>query len=286
MRCAWKELLAILPPWLRQEVDTGERDKLQEIRLRIKAPPELVIAGKSKWLSRCVTREDLNFCVNTASRYSPWSAVTAAQGFITAPGGHRIGLCGEAICKDGEMAGIRTVMSLCIRIARDYPGIGDKLKHLEGSILILGAPGWGKTTLLRDLIRQRSDGEIQTSVVDERGELFPGCVFPTGKRTDVLTGCAKAAGIEMLLRTMGPQCIAVDEITAEADCQAMLRAAWCGVSLLATAHAASIADFHSRPVYRVLAETGIFQYIVLLHQDKSWHLERSGQWTTNGSGRY
>ncbi len=184
------------------------------------------------------------------------------------------------------MGGIRNVTSVCIRVARDYPGIGDALKQIEGSLLILGAPGWGKTTLLRDLIRLRSEGGIQTGVVDERGELFPGDAFPAGKRTDILTGCGKAEGIENLLRTMSPGCIAVDEITAEADCLALTRAAWCGVSLLATAHAASLSDFYSRPVYKSLAESGIFGHIVILQRDKTWTLERSRRWNTNGSARY
>lgn len=284
MRCAWKELLSILPPWLQREVDTVGKDKLQELRLRVNAPPELVLGGKSLWLSRAATADDLNFCVNTASRYSPWSASTAASGYITAPGGHRIGLCGETVWKNGSVTGVRTISSLCIRVARDFPGIGELLSRVSGSLLILGAPGWGKTTLLRDLIRQRSDGGKHIAVVDERGELFPRG-FPQGKRTDILTGCAKGQGIEMLLRTMGPDCIAVDEITAQEDCGALIGAAWCGVKLLATAHASSLEDFLNRPVYAELSRRHIFDTIVVLHQDKSWHTERRTEWNTNGSAR-
>lgn len=284
MRCAWKELMAILPPWLQREAG-GAQDKLQELRLRINSPPELVTAEGCCWRNRNVTMDDLNFCVNTASRYSPWAASTAAQGYITAPGGHRIGLCGEAVCKDGHIAGIRHLNALCIRVARDFPGIAAGLQAQNGSLLILGAPGWGKTTLLRDLIRQRSDRGGHISVVDERGELFPQGGFPAGRRTDILTGCSKAEGIEMLLRTMGPDCIAVDEITAETDCRGLIRAARCGVDLLATAHAASMEDFLSRDVYKPLSARHIFDHIVILHPDKSWHLERRPQWSTNGSAR-
>ena len=272
MMCAWKELLSILPLSLRAETDLLGNEKLQELRLRINEPPELVLLGKSHWLKGKISRDDLNFIVNTASRYSPWAASTVAQGYITAPGGHRIGLCGEVVCRNGTVEGIREVHSLCIRIARDFPGIGKDAADLKGSILILGAPGWGKTTLLRDLIRQLSEKEC-ISVVDERGELFPEG-FPPGKRSDILTGCPKSQGIEMLLRTMGPSCIAVDEITAEKDSAALLRAANCGVRLLATAHAASVQDFRRRSVYRTLIENGIFKNLLVLREDKSYSVER------------
>lgn len=272
MMCAWKELLSILPPRLRREVDSLGKESVQELRLRINAPPELVLGEKSLWLTETASRDDLNFVINTASRYSPWSASTAVQGYITAPGGHRIGLCGEAVCRGGAVEGIREVSSLCIRVARDFPGIGKKAAGLNGSILILGAPGWGKTTLLRDLIRQLAEKE-SVSVVDERGELFP-VGFARGKRMDVLTGCPKPAGIDMTLRTMGPSCIAVDEITAEGDCQALIQAVNCGVRLLATAHAASVQDFLRRRVYRPLAEERIFETLLVLSRDKSYKVER------------
>lgn len=272
MRCAWKELLSILPQWLRSEVDRLGRERLQELRLRLHAPPELVMGHERVWLKQAVTVDDLNFCVNTASRYSPWAASTAAKGYITAPGGHRIGLCGEAVCQEDRMTGIRNLTSICIRIARDFPGIAQNL-HCDGSILILGAPGWGKTTLLRDLIRKESDSGEHIAVVDERGELFP-ADFPAGKCTDVLTGCSKSVGIPALLRTMGPSCIAVDEITEEADCRAILQAFGCGVRLFATAHASSLRDFQQRTVYRPLIENKVFHTVAVLRSDKSWHLER------------
>ena len=271
MMCAWKELLAVMPPRLRSEVDRLGKEDLQELRLRVHSPPELVLRSGSRWLSGESTREELSFCVNAASRYSPWSAATAVKGYITAPGGHRIGLCGEAVCKDGQACGIREVKSLCIRVARDFPGIGKKA-DLQGSVLILGAPGWGKTTLLRDICRRMAETET-VSVVDERGELFPDG-FGRGKRMDVLTGCPKAEGVEMVLRTMGPACIAVDEITAPADAEALVQAANCGVRLLATAHAASAKEFRRRPIYRPLIEQGIFETLVVLRQDKSYSVER------------
>ena len=274
MTCAWKELLAILPPWLGAEADRLGRDDLQEIRLRLGMPAELVSGGGSRWLERKASRDDLNFCINTASRYSPWTAQTISQGFLTAPGGHRIGICGGVVVKDGAITGIREARMLCIRVARDFPGIAGKADRLGGSILLLGPPGSGKTTLLRDLAR-RISREENVAVVDERGELFPieGC-FESGPRMDVLTGGTKAQGIDMVLRTMGPECVAVDEITAEGDCQALLRAGWCGVRLLATAHAASMQDLRNRPVYRSLVQTKLFDHVLILSRDKSWRVER------------
>ena len=272
MMCAWKSLLSILPPNMRTEVDRLGKDSLQELRLRLGIPAELVLGGESRWLTREVSRDDLNYCVNAATRYSPWAAATAAQGYITAPGGHRIGLCGEAVCQNGTVTGIRELSSLCIRVARDFPGIGKRAAQYQGSILILGAPGWGKTTLLRDLIRQLGQRE-PVSVVDERGELFPQGL-ERGRCVDVLTGCPKPAGIGMLLRAMGPKCIAVDEITAEPDAKALLDAANCGVRLLATAHGTSAAGFRCRSVYRPLYERGVFQTLLVLRPDKSYQAER------------
>lgn len=284
MTCAWKELLAVLPIWMRKEVDTQGADCLQELRLRINSPPELVFADKSCWLNRRITSEDLNYTVNAASRYSPWTASSAAQGYITVLGGHRIGLCGETVVWQGSVTGIRNITSLCIRIARDFPGIAEKISKITGSILILGAPGWGKTTLLRDLIRQKQNAE-KICVMDERGELFPEGL-PRGNRIDVLAGCSKKNGIRMLLRTMGPSCIAMDEITDPEDTCALLEAANCGVHLLATAHAASISDFRQRRIYQPLLENHIFDVFLVLQKDKSYTMERMTEWVTSGLVQY
>lgn len=272
MRCAWKELLAILPVHLRGEVDRLGKEGMQELRLRINSPPELVLTGKRQWLSGSSTKEDLNFVINAASKYSPWRASTVAQGYITAPGGHRIGLCGEAICRNGIFEGIREPTSLCIRVARDYPGIANLAEGINGSILILGAPGWGKTTLLRDLIRLVCQKQ-HVAVLDERNELFPEG-FTRGRGMDVMLGCPKHQGIGLLLRTMGPECIAVDEITEEEDCSALVQAANCGVRLLASAHASGMVDFRQRRVYRKLVENRIFDALLILRQDKSCYVER------------
>ena len=272
MTCPWKELLGILPPWLRLEADRRGRDTLQEIHLRIGAGPELVLAGESSFLNRDVTQEDVRFVINMASRYSPWASATTAQGYITAPGGHRIGLCGEVTCLEGSVKGIRQPESLCIRVCRDFPGIASGIGKRKSSLLILGAPGWGKTTLLRDIARTIAETD-KVSVVDERGEVFPQGIY-RGKRMDVMTGCPKPKGIDMVLRTMSPDWIAVDEITGFRDCNALRSAAGCGVRFLATAHASSRKDLYQRPIYRSLTECGLFDDLCILKPDKTFHLEK------------
>ena len=274
MKCTWDALLAIVPQRLRQEVDKLGRDTMEELHLRVGQPVELICSGVSCPIGANATGEDIRFVINTASRYSPWAATSVLKGYLTAAGGHRIGMCGECVLQDGQVTAIREVYSLCIRVARDFPGIGKNAPQ-TGSLLILGPPGAGKTTLLRDVIRWRSTRGTAISVVDERGELFPRSnLFDPGPRTDVLTGCNKTQGVEIALRTMGPKCIAVDEITATEDCQALVSALWCGVDLLATAHASNCNDLRSRPVYRPLVQTGLFSHVIVLNRDKSWHVER------------
>lgn len=273
MKCAWESLMQILPPWLRPEADRLGKEGLQELRLRLGKPPELVIAGESTWLDQQVVAEDLNFVINTASRYSPWAAESIREGYLTAPGGHRIGICGRAVVHGGVVTGIRQAESLCIRVARDFPGIAREASNLSGSILIIGPPGWGKTTLLRDLIRQISRKET-VAVVDERGELFPQGAFDEGKRLDVLTGCPKKDGILMVLRTMGPTSLALDEITAQEDCEALVHAGWCGVRLLATVHGSGLKELYSKPLYRPLVKSGLFDHFLVLDKQKCFHEER------------
>ena len=275
MKCAWTQLLSVLPQHIRSDVDRLSKDTLQELRLRLGKPAILITTKGNYKMCNSITAEDIHFVVNTASRYSPWSAATASQGYITAPGGHRIGLCGHCVTLDGEITGIRNVTGVCIRVAREFVGVAEGIPQ-RGSVLILGPPGSGKTTLLRDMIRIAGDRDAgSVAVVDERGELFPDkCNFCSGMHTDILTGCDKKNGVEMVLRTMGPARIAVDEITAEVDCNALVRAGWCGVDLMATAHAANLDDLRSRPVYRPLLQTDLFKTIVVLKPDKSWKLER------------
>jgi len=274
MMCAWESLLGILPQWMREDVDRQGRYGMQEFRMRINSPPELVLSGESKWLNMPCKKEDIIFTIQAASQYSPWTAESMKKGYLTSKGGHRLGLCGLALYRNGQISGLREITSVCVRVARDFPGIAESAPT-KGSVLILGAPGWGKTTLLRDLIRKRSSQETVV-VVDERGELFPDG-FHTGLRTDILRGCRKAEGIQQALRTMGPGCIALDEVTAQEDCSALVRAVGCGVQLLATAHAGSLDEFLRHPVYKPLADKKVFQWILMLGPDKRYTTERMSE---------
>lgn len=279
MKCAWQAYLNLLPVWMRQCVDRSTRDTLLEIRLRLNKKPELITRNGTLYLERFVSGDDLRFCVNIASHYSPWAATTSAQGYITAPGGHRIGMCGAAISNNGTMTGLRLLTSLCLRVSRDFTGISANTAHANESVLIIGKPGSGKTTLLRDLLRQRSDVYNETiAVIDEREEIFPstneGFCFPTGRHVDIMAGCRKEQGIIAALRSMNPDVIAVDEITAEDDCNALVHAGWCGVRLIATAHAGCREDLFCRPMYRPIIESKLFDTLIIMQQDKSWQSER------------
>lgn len=283
MICYWRELLDLLPPWLREPADTGEQDKhLREIRLRVGQTPQFITgAGERYPTCRRIGPEDLAFTVNLVSRFSPYAAIGMAKGYLTARGGHRVGLCGTAVVQNGKITAIKELNSLCVRVARDMPGLASSLvgRLGSGSVLLLGPPGSGKTTLLRDLIRQISEFRRQTiSVVDERGEIFPVVSgrhqFQTGSRTDVLTGCGKQEGMELVLRAMGPAWIAVDEITCLEDCTVMEQCGCCGAQFLATAHAGGLEDLHRRPVYKRLLATGMFTEAVVLRPDQTFTMER------------
>ena len=279
MKCAWQAYLEILPLWLRKDVDTLGKDKLKELRMRSGSPPELVLRDKSVWLRKDVKQEDLDFVLSAASNYSAWAASTMAFGYLTAEGGHRIGVCGNVVTENGRMKGIHTPLSMCIRVAREFPGIAQGADNIDGSVLLIGPPGSGKTTLLREWIRARSQrGPGCISVVDERGEVFPRyqgtyCFHP-GPRTDVISGCTKAQGVTCVLKTMTPSCIALDEITSEEDCGALVNCTWNGVDLLATAHASCVEDLYRSEIYKKIVQAGMFQTIIVLDRHQQWRVER------------
>ncbi len=269
----------LLPPSLRdiaQSIPAEAAATAEEIRLRTGGPLCVVTADGeiSAGTNHMITPAELQLVLEIATRASAHSYVDSIrQGFVTAESGVRVGLCGLAITENGAVAGIRRIFSVCIRIPREKRGIAagvyEKLtENVFDSAIVLSPPGGGKTTLLRELTRLLSDAGTRISLIDERLELsgaFEGhTCFDVGAKTDVLAGAPKAEGVIMALRSMSPQVIAFDEITAAQDVQAAILAANCGVKLLATAHAGSVSDLAARPLYRPIIENELFSRAVVI----------------------
>lgn len=268
-------VIPLLPDIFGSLVAAEQTEGLEELRMRVGQPFQLRYAAREKELGRRVETAHLEEVIRRACRQSVYACNdTLKDGYLTVEGGHRIGICGTGVVRDGENQTLRAPSSLSIRIARQIRGCaGRLLPALHSSVLILGPPGAGKTTLLRDAVVQLSDklGK-RVALVDERGEIAASVggvpQLYIGKRTDVMVNVGKAEGIMMMLRSMNPQWIAVDEITDPADIHAMVQASYCGVQLLATAHGKDRKDLYSRPLYRSLMETGVFRTIVLLDENK------------------
>ena len=278
---AYRQAAQVLPRRLRQEalgLPQEEQEQAEELRLRAGWPMTAVLPeGERPVGGPPVEPEELEQLVEIASRASVHAVLEQIRrGYLTVAGGHRIGLCGTAVMEGGGIHALRSLSSANLRIARQVPGAARPVLgalcpggRLE-STLILAPPGQGKTTLLRDIIRQVSEGEgclpLRVAVADERGEvaaLYGGRPqLDVGRRTDVAEGCPKAQGLMLLLRAMNPQVLAVDEITAPEDAAALRTAAGCGVTLLATAHGAGREDLTRRPLYRGLLEEGMFRRLV------------------------
>ena len=185
-----------------------------------------------------------------------------SRGYLTLPGGHRMGLVGEAVLTDGgRVRNLKYISGMNIRISHEVKGAADRLLpwvYVEGRLmntLILSPPGCGKTTILRDLVRQVSDGNRfshgrTVGVVDERSEIagtFRGMAQnDVGMRTDVLDGCPKAEGMMLLLRSMAPELIAVDELGGEEEIRSVRQALKCGCTVLATMHAGTVREAQER----------------------------------------
>ena len=257
---------------------------IEEIRLRNGQFPSYLRNDKEKALSHeRINGKDLQEVIDRASENSAYAVQDMLKnGFLTLRGGHRIGLCGRGVYRQGEIQSLRDVSSVNIRIARQIWGVADQAVNFiwthPRSTLILAPPGRGKTTLLRDLIRQLSERFTwRICVVDERLEIGA-CVggvpqLSLGTSTDILSGIFKAEAINMLLRSMNPQWIALDEITAAQDIEAICQASYCGVRFLATAHAASIQELRERPIYRQLLVAKVFQNIITINPARTLQME-------------
>lgn len=197
------------------------------------------------------------------------------SGFVTLRGGHRMGLCGRVICQGQSIRALRDISSFCIRIAGQWRGAADgligQLTDENGfcrSTLIVGLPGMGKTTLLRDSLRRLSEAGRRVCVVDERSEIAAMCdglpQLEVGPCTDVLDGCGKEAGLRWLLRSLSPEVLVTDELSDTLDAQAALEAIRSGVSMLATVHGRDLDSVCGRnTLYPLIRDRAFERYAVL-----------------------
>lgn len=269
-------LLALFPPELRKAVLTAVEDKsmkTEEIRCRIGHPVSALGKGGIYLLpTAAVTPQQLDYLFERATSASFHAYEREIRnGFVFTSSGYRIGLCGTCYYDGSSLAGIHDFTSVSIRIPHDVRGCAEGVfpelvKAGFRSTIIFSPPGYGKTTLLRDLIQKLSTSGFRVAVVDERGEISGinrrQIGFDLGPNTDVMTGGRKAETAIMLLRAMNPQILAFDEITDQADIDAIKQAAGCGAALLATAHALDRKTLQSRALYRRLLNCGVFEQVV------------------------
>ena len=267
-----------------------EKDGLQEIRLRTDKPVAVMLEGKEFFVGKTGMltafwqeaylpgHREMEGLLNHICHYSPYAYEDELrQGYLTVEGGHRIGIAGQVVLEnDGSIRTIKNVSCINIRISHQIKGAADRVLPFlyEGekmkNVLIVSPPGCGKTTLLRDLVRQVSDGNAYgegrcVGLVDERSEIA-GCFMgipqnDIGMRTDVLDACPKEKGMMLLLRSMAPRVIAIDELGGAQEVEALRLASYCGVGILATAHGADVEDV----MVRILqGRNSIFDLFVIL----------------------
>ena len=290
-----EELLRIFPTAMQKRFCAAAKraEEIQEIHLRVLKPIQLIILGSMKYIA------DSGEIVNQAGQAAVFQKQDAEaflqylchdsvyafeeeikKGYLTIPGGHRIGLAGEvALTESGMVKTIRNISCFNIRIAHEIKGSAmNLLPYLYRSgnpvnTLLISPPGCGKTTMLRDLIRAISNGNQygqarMVSVIDERSELA-GCFRgiaenDIGYHSDVLDGCPKKTGMLMMMRAMAPQVMAVDEIGGWEDAEALLQVIRCGITILVTIHGNSIEEIKGKKFLQEFLQERIFQRYVIL----------------------
>ncbi|MBE5821179.1 MAG: stage III sporulation protein AA [Clostridiales bacterium] len=252
-------------------------NKITEIRIRNNMPLILKLFNGDIISKYIIKNEDIIYILEKLSNYSIYSVQNELNsGYITVRGGHRVGVCGTVVLENNRINNIKNISSINIRIAREVIGCSDDLFneiYTEGfkSTLVVSPPNCGKTTLIRDLVRNISNKCKQTiTVIDERSEI--GAVYNgkiqmnLGIRTDILNKCPKVIGIQNAIRSMGPDVLVLDEIGNREDIKEIKQALTCGVSILATAHGQDIEELKLSQINQLL-EMNIFKYIVFLKKD-------------------
>lgn len=297
-----KQICPLLAPRVRFIVEDLPDEllvKTEEIRLRHSRPLIIIWAGgesylggdgpvATPWEAYKVDGEDLEKTLELLSGYSLYAyEEELRQGYLTVPGGHRVGLAGRAVVEGGRIRVLRDIGSLNFRVAREVKGVGEKvlafiLDRRMGRImhtLVISPPQGGKTTLLRDLARLISEGAgilghsgKKVGIVDERSEIA-GCYqgvpqLDVGIRTDVLDACPKAEGIMLMLRSLSPQVIITDEIGRGEDVRAIEEAIHAGVSVIASAHGSSLEELCQRPIMGGLLQKNYFERLIFLSNSR------------------
>lgn len=264
-----------------KQIPPDQKKELEEIRIRINRPIEITMKGAPKFLSYIIQPEDAFQLLNKISQFSIYALEEELKrGYITVSGGHRIGLAGKVILEEGKVKAIRDISSFNIRIAREKIGIAEPIIPFlyKGSwmhTMVIGPPQTGKTTLLRDIARIISTGDktkgiqsYKVGIVDERSEIA-GCLngvpqLTFGHRLDVLDACPKAEGMMMMIRSMSPEVLIVDEIGRKEDAEAIQEAVHAGIKLMMTTHGTSIDEIRNRPSLKDIIEQRIFERFIVL----------------------
>ncbi|WP_072830537.1 stage III sporulation protein AA [Clostridium collagenovorans] len=276
-------VLDILPKSIRYEYEKlDSKDKLQEIRIRADKPLIFYLGSKEVLTNYRVKSEDLKSIMQRMSGYSIYAfEQEIRQGYITIEGGHRIGICGSCVTENNSIKTIKDIASINIRICREIIGCSNKVlkyickdKEIQNTIII-SPPKCGKTTILRDIVRNLSLGirELnisgkKVSVIDERSEIaacYKGMPqLEVGLRTDIFDNCPKHLGIIMAIRSMAPEVIVADEIGTSEDIASIIMALNCGVKVITTIHGNSIEDFINRKVFNDAIENKVFKRAIVL----------------------
>ncbi|WP_242986534.1 stage III sporulation protein AA [Vallitalea guaymasensis] len=266
-------------------------DLLQEIRLRVNKPLIIRIDNKEYFLNQdklvtsskrayIITEKDLKDTMEFISNYSLYAFEDELRnGYITVDGGHRVGLAGKVVVENNRVKTIKNITCINIRISHEIKGCANKVipyifqENRIYHTLIISPPRCGKTTLLRDIVRQLSDGVrnntgITIGVVDERSEIG-GCYrgIPqndVGIRTDILDGCPKTEGMLMLIRSMSPEVIAVDEIGSSEDIEAIDFVINAGCKMICTVHGSSLVEVKNKPILEKLIDKNIIERFIVL----------------------
>jgi stage III sporulation protein AA len=283
-----KEVISVLPQGLLSEIteNINNINGLQEIRAKVNKPLMLV-SDNIEFISKYyVTAEDIKNIMHRISNYSLYAfEEEIKQGYITIRGGHRVGICGKCVMEKDVVKTIKNISSINIRICKEVIGCSNKIiGHIfkESNVfntIIISPPRCGKTTLLRDISRNISDGMEakglkgkKVCIIDERSELaacYEGIPQKNvGIRTDVLDGCLKSEGIMMAIRSMAPEVVICDEIGTTEDMRSIVSALNCGINLITSIHGLDIEDLYKRKVFNPLLENYVFQKAIVLSNKK------------------